>query len=947
MPLGTTVSALLLSIGANLITPAFESVKGKITDPIQQLLIRSKLETLSASAFMKMESYLRNEVRGDFADEKISRLVKEAEVVTLRIAEDKRAIVEANRDADRLVSTYIERNGYPETIREDGTTTAFLHLLTLTVSMTIEIPGLLQDWEKDSWSISFEKLDELAVSLAHQTERVLKVSENVATLSDGKLTIDKAMVSLKNALMQAKARNQIEMSGLSPAQAASAQLRSIFVAPELETLKDDSSPHEERLLSSEEQILSEVAQANSVTRITGPAGAGKTTLLRWIEQHYWTLSTRIAVRCELRTISAADQLPSLLDLFVSCIPVGMRGTLSNDDFSRWLNAGRCILIFDGFDEVSQKRRDEILEWIRGCVAGSDSGNTFIVSSRALTTDHLSDESWAISGWKVPRAWGVLGFDAQRVEKYISNWQEHMLNPIEREALLDSDRPKELAKTFIEAETIRELTSNPLLLSTLMLVHRFQGKKLPKNRSDLYKVYIDGMLGPWYEKKASSRKDFYLESDQMRRFLKLLAIEMQEREVPSLPEGVAGRIISRNKGAVRFSGPKILEHMLERTGLLVGPGDYQFAHKSIGEFLVAEAILSESFRNKAGDRVDRLHLLNHASEDSWRVVLFLWIGLVPSLKDLKAFCYSLIRSGYIQIAASVIEERYEDFTLDHKEDLAELLMEICTFKADKVAAMMDSLTMGRYVNETSLPESYRARFEIESIGCLKISGLAHFEHEFVLNAIRDKIIKPEMFADGPGDNSFYYELWQSWIRTGVDLPTLIRLSPSCLSRVQALSCIARRRGLVKLESSLTSNVRDVLFVPHIIDSVHDQIAMGRFVRNRDAELGLNIDIIEGYLDINPISSWPDDWIPPKFGSNVGLIEWENDEAWAKCTRTTPPRSMKILNEYRERARELCKRSEVTGESSSVNSIWTLETEDSLFEFVSKDIMERGDLGSDHR
>lgn len=940
MTLGTTVSALLLSVGANLITPVFEAAKRKIEDPIQQALVRSKLNVLSASAFMKMESYLRNEVRGSDAEARISIIISEAKDLVPKLVKNNRAVIESNYDADRLVSHYIAKNGYPQAIQSDGTTTAFLHFVTVTASMALEIPNLITDWEKVSWSISFAKIDELAVSLAQQTERVLKVSEDVATLSEGKIPIDKAMAGLKNALMQAKARNQLEMSGLSPAQAASAQLKSIFVAPELQSSVGDDRPKASRSLSSANEVISELTRSNSVFRITGSAGSGKTTLLRWIEQWHWTASLRIAVRCELRTISKAGHLPSLLDLFASCIPAGLRGTLTNEDFSRWLNSGRCMVIFDGFDEVSQARRDDVLEWIKGCIAGSNTANTFLISSRALTTSHFSDDSWKIDGWKLDEAWNVSGFDAARVEQYIKNWQEHMLLPHEREALTESDHPSTLASTFMEAETIRELTSNPLLLSTLMIIHRFQGKKLPKNRSDLYKVYIDGMLGPWYEKKTNSKDDFYLESDQMRRLLKLLAIEMQESEFPSLPEAKAGRLISKNKGDIPFTGPKILEHMLERTGLLIGPGDYQFAHKSIGEFLVAEAIVSENFRNKSGDRIDRLHLLNHATEDSWRVALFLWVGLVPSLNDLKSFCHSLIELGYLQIAIGVVEERYDDLNLDHKDDLRGMLLSICSYPAIKVNTFPNSSSTGMYVGASQLPIGYSGMFEIHSIGCLTISGIDHFLHECISRAYRSGTLAPEAFAGHSGDNSFYFELWLTWVRDGVDLSTLLDSRPTCLSKRQALNAIIRSRGLTFSISPSDEAVRDLLCVPYIIDEIIEHFSRRRYYLKDDALAFPHIDAIDHYLCQNPIDQWQDDWIVTGDRDDTTPDLWQDNDNWARVDSSFQSREVKILRAYRSRVLNLMIASDNCENASPLESLWSEESEMSLCNFISFDISSRG-------
>ena len=909
MIIETAIPTILLSVGSNLITPIFEAAKKRIMDPFEQKLVKSKLDALSASAFMKMETYLRNEVRGKDAENCIRRLISEVEEVSAKASKSKKLIVAASFDAEKIVSEYLTKNGYPTTIQDDNTTTPFLHLLTLTMSMIIEVPQIVEDWEKSAWAINFEKLDELATNLSQQTERVLKVSKDIATITEGKLPLDKAMTSLKNALRQAKARNHVEMTGLSPAQASSLQLKSIFVTPELKFATGDRRVEEkEELLSTEVEVISKLTTTNKVFRITGSAGAGKTTLLRWIEQWHWTSSLRIAVRCELRVVSKEKELPSLLDLFVSCVPGGLRGTLTREDFARWLNSGSCLVIFDGFDEVSNNRRDEVLEWIQSCIAGAQPSNSFILASRMLTTNHLQDDMWQLDEWEIEKTLEVCGFDAERVESYISKWQEHMLSPMEKEELEDEDQPHSLAETFMQADTIKELTSNPLLLSTLMLVHRFQGKKLPKGRSDLYKVYIDGMLGPWYEKKANSKDGMYLEPDQMRRLLKIMAIEMQETDVSALAEAKAGRIISKNKGNIKYTGPKILEHMLERTGLLIGPGEYQFAHKSIGEFLVAEAVVSENFRNWNGDQVDRLHLLNHSADDSWRVVLFLWVGLVQSLNDVASFCKGLIEKNYPQIALGILDERVDDFILDQPAALEEILYQACLIE-DKDIHNIQTNGYGHTVYCHHIPETFFAQYKVESMGYLSISGVDHFRGASIRNAVEAGLLTPERFAGQNPSNSYFFELWREWVRKGVSFETLVERRPAQLDKRQAMMTIGRSKILLLNGTELDVDVEELLFVPEIIDWIFTEVS-----RNYMASRGLhegpnNLARYEKFLEAKPISEWPDEWIVPyssrmpRTQGEFGEMDWGDDKNWRRFLSEASGVEKVAIIDYRERVSKL--------------------------------------------
>ena len=324
----------------------------------------------------------------------------------------------------------------------------------------------MKEWEIQAWTANFRKLDILAQLLEEQTSRVIEISDRV-TAEYGQR--EKGMISLKAALLQADARSEVEMQGLSRAQASPLQLKSIFVAPELSVRLEPERSY--TLSVKEDRLIEFFTHPGRMHRIFGEAGSGKTTLVRWLEQGLWSRGNRFAVRCELRIISRQDTLPNMLDLVDQSIPRDSAGTLSKSDFKQWLDEGRMLIIFDGFDEVSQPIRTKVANWIKASFIGIDANNSFIITSRPLTTSQLDDREW-----KGCSSVKVRGFDKGRVVEYIKKWQQHMLTPQEMEQLKEDGKPDALADMFTNAETIKELTANPLLLSTLMMVHRFEGKE---------------------------------------------------------------------------------------------------------------------------------------------------------------------------------------------------------------------------------------------------------------------------------------------------------------------------------------------------------------------------------------------------------------------------------------------------------------------------------------
>lgn len=839
------ISSLLISIGANLITPAFQPMIDAITDPLQKRIVKSKLDALSTGAFVNMEAYFQNEISGKDSQNKIERLIAAVNSTLTVVISNPKKLFSSSLDATKFVEKEISENGYPQEILEDGTTTPYLHFLSTCTNLLLEMPTLLREWELDAWSASFDKLDFLTRSLQEQTATVLKISEDVSSLSERKISTDKAMVSLKSALRQAKARTNVEMRGLSRAQAAPLQLQSIFVSPEIR-IPDVKGGRTQNALTTDDEIVRFLTHSGKTHRIIGPAGSGKTTLMRWLEQWHWQSSQKIAVRCDLRVVSKAKELPSTLELFSSCVPTELRGTLTQKEFADWIDNGKTLIIFDGFDEVSITKRDIVEEWIKTCIHSVDHRNSFIVSSRHLTTNHMDDSKWGDQP-----ALYVQGFDKARVRDYIQKWQEHMLSPAEKEGLSDAEQPEKLARTFTSAATIQELTSNPLLLSTLMVVHRFEGKKLPDGRSDLYRIYVDGMLGQWYE-KATSNEGVRLTSSQMRRFLRIIAVKMQAEDITSVDETVAAKWLNDNNNT-KYLGKRILEHMLERTGLLIGPGEYQFAHKSIGEFLVAEAVIAEQFRVKNGALVDRLYLLKHSNEDSWRVVLFLWAGLVQTLADLLDFSNNLIEKGQVSTALGLIEDRLDSLLEDYSDELEKLVISAMQVPGGKCAKADMMRGSARFVGYANLPVDVPGRYDVISDGHLEISGIQHFRASLFSRCLSSGLLKPESFKGQNLDSGYYFELWTHWIKQGLACNTLIDLRPSNLTPESAIIGIIQHRGLPLTEIAPAKGSK-IFFIPFIVNEIFDTVTNGFY----STWLAKNITSVNKYLKETPMRNWDDYW-----------------------------------------------------------------------------------------
>jgi hypothetical protein len=169
-----------------------------------------------------------------------------------------------------------------------------------------------------------------------------------------------------------------------------------------------------------------------------------------------------------------------------------------------------------------------------------------------------------------------------------------------------------------------------------VVHHLDGN-LPKSRARLYERYIEGMLGSWDDKRKVSEIGIEVSRATKNRILTAIALHFHLQEVDILDEDQLFRLVDKivKENATGYSCADVLTVLRERTGLLIGPGSYSFVHKSVAEFLVAQAVIQGDRRDQSGERIDRMRIFRERHNDRWNTVLFFWAGLT-GIADFEDF-----------------------------------------------------------------------------------------------------------------------------------------------------------------------------------------------------------------------------------------------------------------------------------------------------------------------
>lgn len=378
--------------------------------------------------------------------------------------------------------------------------------------------------------------------------------------------------------------------------------------------------------------------------VLGDPGSGKTTLLK----HFVLATTGLAdptrlglpagvipVLVELRRLSdpaagleaALTEALRLSDIALKADAPALAGWLVGRD--------ELLVLIDGLDEVADAEvRAAVARWLEEAV------NQLPRSFFVLTSRYAGyRESSRLDGRFLElRVRDLVPAEAQR---FLAAWYRAVEEQAEVGTELEVARSRaeegaaDLAeRLFAPPETadlrtarLAELTTNPLLLQIVCLVHRDR-KSLPERRVELYEECVGVLLETWREAKKLPVR---LTTSKARKLLEPLAWWMHtgERREAKLEEILPVLAEPLRVLGQAGQGTELLAALRDQSGLLVflGQGTWGFLHQSFQEYLAACHVQDRSLEGGAL----LADLAGHFGKGWWREVLLLALGLErPSL-----------------------------------------------------------------------------------------------------------------------------------------------------------------------------------------------------------------------------------------------------------------------------------------------------------------------------
>ena len=221
---------------------------------------------------------------------------------------------------------------------------------------------------------------------------------------------------------------------------------------------------------------------------------------------------------------------------------------------------------------------------------------------------------------------IADFNNQQIKTFAQNWFK-VKNPSKKNKFIQK---------LLANKNIKELASNPLLLTLLCLVFE-NSTDFPSNRSELYKEGVSILLKKWDAQRSIERVQTYQNLSPSRKedLLSHVAWTTFERgdyffKQNDIEQYIAEYIRNLNVGLdakTNLESEAVLKSIEAQHGLLLqrAKGIYSFSHLTFQEYFSARKIVTTS--NPKRLELSLKKLANHVIDKRWREVILLTVGML--------------------------------------------------------------------------------------------------------------------------------------------------------------------------------------------------------------------------------------------------------------------------------------------------------------------------------
>ncbi len=319
--------------------------------------------------------------------------------------------------------------------------------------------------------------------------------------------------------------------------------------------------------------------------VLGDFGAGKTFLLHELARRMATQKhPLVPVLVEMSTL---EKQRSLRALVAQHFAMADMGRMDVDAFQYMLAEGRIALLFDGYDELALRvTYDRAMEHFETIVQAAQGNAKVVLTSRTqhFLTDHQIKRALAERAEQVPgyRLFQVEKFGETQIRRFLGNL---ILDPMEAE---------ERYRLLDEVKDLLGLSANPRMLGFIAKIEPAKLREAKEKSGEitaakLYEVLIEQWLDFEYLRANPPGAPKGIPRDKLRELMTRVAQVFWGQA-----ERALGIQVLCSGMTVDGLDPAIVEQMVGSGSLLVrdAEGRFSFVHRSVMEWLVAEAAARE-------------------------------------------------------------------------------------------------------------------------------------------------------------------------------------------------------------------------------------------------------------------------------------------------------------------------------------------------------------------
>ena len=312
--------------------------------------------------------------------------------------------------------------------------------------------------------------------------------------------------------------------------------------------------------------------------ILDTAGMGKSTLVKFLYLYCIENGFGTPIMIELRRIEMGQSIEDYITETIQLVESGF----SSSDILELIRRGDFIFFLDGYDEISDEKKEYVTESIRKFILSAGE-NSFIMTSR-------DDDSLA---------------EFTQFEKY------HIKPLTDKEAYAlirkyDKDNSGNIAECLIQDIEknenyciLREFLRNPLMVSLLYLTYQYKGV-IPYKKHIFYRQVYDALFEKHDCIKGIGfvhRKKSGLDIEDFRKVLSAMGffsiqkgdVEFEKHEL----ERLIVKAISVFPNLSETQPKLFLDDILHAVPIFLEEGlNYKWAHKSFAEYFAADFICNE-------------------------------------------------------------------------------------------------------------------------------------------------------------------------------------------------------------------------------------------------------------------------------------------------------------------------------------------------------------------